>query len=112
MDTFELYETAWLAYSVLGLCFLTLISYQIKNFSWNVKFAIISFFAVGIFTPALVTCATTYAPLAVTALLDAETKGASALFDALVRLLALWGFIFFSGLGIRHYLKTRRANLK
>lgn len=112
METFELYKIAWLVYSILGLIFLALISYKTRKLSWNSKFAIISFLAVGIFTPAIVTDALTFAPLAITALLDAEIHGSTVLIDALIRLLALWGVIFFSGLGIRHYLRTRRANLE
>ncbi len=108
MDTFDLYGTAWLIYLVLGLSLLALIMYKIKDLSWNIKFAITSFLAVGAFTPDLVTDASTYAPLIITALLNAEVEGSSAIISALIRLVALWGGIFFSALGIRHYLKTKR----
>lgn len=107
METFNLYGTAWLVYFVLGLCLLALITYKIKDLNWNLKFAIISFLAVGAFTPDLVTDASTYAPLVITAMLNAEIEGSGAIISALIRLVALWGFIFFSALGIRHYLKTK-----
>jgi len=107
METFDLYGTAWLVYLVLGLCLLVMITYKIKNLNWNFKFAIISFLAVGAFTPDLVTDAGTYAPLVITALLNAEVEGSGTIISAFIRLVALWGFIFFTVLGIRHYLKTK-----
>ena len=109
MDSFELYGVAWLVYLVLGVCLLALIIYKIKDLNWNLKFAIISFFAVGAFTPDQVTDATTYAPLVITALLNAEVEGSGAITSAFIRLVALWGFVFFSTLAIRHYLKTKNS---
>ncbi len=108
MQTFELYGTAWLVYILLGLMLLALIAYKIKHFSWNIKFAIISFIAVGAFTPGTVVNAETYAPLVISALLKAEVEGSGAIITGLIQLTSIWGFLFFSFLGFKHYWLTRK----
>lgn len=107
MQTFELYGVAWLVYFILGLAFLALVSYKVKNLSWPIKFAIISFLAVGALTPDTVTNAETYAPLVITALLKAEVEGSKAIISGLVQLVITWGIVYFIGMSIRHYLSTR-----
>jgi len=109
MESFDFYGVAWLVYFVLGLCLLALIIYKIRKLNWNLRFAIISFLAVGAFTPDQVIDATTYAPLVITALLNAEVQGSGAITSALIRLMAIWGFIFFSTLATRHYLKAKKS---
>lgn len=111
MQTFELYGTAWLVYLLLGILFLTLVGYKTRQLSWNVKFGILSFLAVGAFTPDIVTNSTTYAPLAVTALLKAEVEGVSAITSALIKLVVTWGIIFFAMLATRHFWLTKKKNL-
>jgi len=106
MQTFELYGTAWLVYLGLGLVFLALVTYKVKNLSWHVKFGIISFLAVGAFTPDTVANAETYAPLVITSLLNAEVEGSSAIISGLIQLLIIWGIVFFSALAFRHYWRT------
>jgi len=112
MQTFELYGAAWLVYFVLGLAFLALVSYKVKNLAWPFKFAIISFLAVGALTPDLVSSdsvanAETYAPLVITSLLNAEVEGSKAIISGLVQLVIIWGIVFFIGMSIRHFLATR-----
>jgi len=112
MQTFELYGVAWLVYFILGLGLLALVAYKVQNLSWPVKFAIISFLAVGALTPDLVYSSTlanaeTYAPLVITALLNAEVEGSKAIVSGLVQLTIIWGIIFFIGMSIRHFLKSR-----
>ncbi len=108
MQTFELYGVAWLVYLTLGLALLALITYKIKNLSWHVKFGIISFLAVGALTPDTVTNAETYAPLVITALLNAEVEGSSAIINGLIQLFIIWGIVFFSALAFRHFMQTRK----
>lgn len=111
MQSFELYGEAWLTYLGLGIVLLALITYKIKDLSWNLKFGLISFIAVGAFTPDMVTNAETYAPLVISALLKAEIEGSSAIISGLIKLVIIWGIVFFSGLALRHFLQTRK-NLK
>ena len=108
MQTFELYSAAWLFYLGLGILLLALITYKIKNSSWHLKFAVISFIAVGAFTPDMVTNAQTYAPLVISALLKAEIEGVSAIISGLIKLLIIWGIVFFSALALRHFWQTRK----
>jgi len=108
MQTFELYGIAWLVYLVLGILLLALIGYKIRAFSWRVKFGILSFLAVGSLTPDLVSNAQTYAPLMITALLRAEVEGASAIISGLIKLVIVWGIVFSSALGIRHFWQARK----
>ncbi len=107
MQTFELYGVAWLVYFVLGLALLALIAFKVKNLSWPIKFAILSFLAVGALTPDTVTNSETYAPLVITALLKAEVEGSKAIISGLVQLVIIWGIIYFIGMSIRHFLTTR-----
>ena len=109
MQTFELYGTAWLVYLGLGVALIAMIAYMIKNFSWNIKFAIISFLAVGAFTPDIVANAETYAPLVITALLNAETAGSSAIISGLIKLLIIWGIVFFTSLATRHFWLAKKT---
>lgn len=106
METFEFYGVAWALYLVLGIIFLALVTYKVKNLSWHIKFAIISFLAVGAFTPDMVMNAKTYAPLVITALLNAEVEGSGAIVSGLIKLLIIWGIVFFSALAFRHYWRT------
>ncbi len=108
MQTFELYDAAWFAYLGLGILLLALINYKIKNLSWHFKFGLISFIAVGAFTPDMVTNAQTYAPLVISALLKAEVEGSSAIISGLIKLVIIWGIVFFSGLSLRHFWQTRK----
>lgn len=108
MQTFELYGVAWLVYLVLGIALLALISYKTKNLNWNLKFGIISFLAVGAFTPDMVANAETYAPLVITALLNAEVEGSSAIIGGLTRLFIVWGIVFFATLALRHFWRARK----
>ena len=107
MQTFELYGVAWLVYAIFGLAFLALVTYKIKNLSWPVKYAIISFLAVGALTPDTVTNAETYAPLVITSLLNAEVEGSKAIISGLVQLTIIWGIIYFIGMSLRHYLSSK-----
>ena len=106
MQTFELYGTAWLLYLGLGIIFLALVTYKVKDLSWHVKFGIISFLAVGAFTPDTVINAETYAPLVITALLNAEVEGSGSIVSGLIKLMIIWGIVFFSALAFRHYWRT------
>jgi len=106
MHTFEFYGAAWLVYLGLGLIFLALVTYKVKNLSWHLKFGIISFLAVGAFTPDTVVDAETYAPLVITALLNAEVEGSAAITSGLIQLMIIWGIVFFSALAFRHYWRT------
>jgi len=108
MQTFELYGAAWLTYLGLGIVLLALITYTIKGFSWHFKFGLISFIAVGAFTPDMVANAETYAPLVISALLKAEVEGSNAIVSGLIKLIIIWGIVFFSGLALRHFWKTRK----
>ena len=107
MQTFELYGLAWFVYLLLGAGLLFLVYIKIKNWQWNKMVALLSFLAVGAFTPATVLNAETYAPLVITAILNAETEGVSAIISGLVRLVIIWGIIFFSSMGIRHFWLTK-----
>ena len=109
MQTFELYGTAWLIYLGLGILLIAMIGYMIKNFSWNLKVAIVSLLAVGAFTPDTVANAETYAPLVLTALLKAETEGSSAIINGLIKLVIIWGIVFFSTLAIRHFWLAKKS---
>ncbi|MDQ7050450.1 MAG: hypothetical protein Q9M92_13345 [Enterobacterales bacterium] len=109
MQTFELYGTAWVVYMAFGVLLLALVGYKIRRFSWLVKFILLSFLAVGAFTPDLVKDSHTYAPLAITSLLDAEVEGVSAVISGLMRLLAVWGILVFTVLAGRHYYFSRKA---
>lgn len=108
MQTFELYGTAWLVYVGLGILLLALISYKTKELSWHVKFGLISLIAVGAFTPDMVANAETYAPLVISALLKAEVEGSSAIISGLIKLVVIWGIVFFSALSLRHFWQTRK----
>jgi hypothetical protein len=107
MQTFELYGTAWVVYLLLGIALLALIGFKIKQLSWSFQFGILSFLAVGAFTPAIVSSSNTYAPLVITALLNAEVEGSSAIVSGLIQLVIVWGIIFFAGLAIRHFWFAR-----
>ena len=107
MQTFELYGVAWLVYLILGSLLLALVSYQIKGLTWHMKFGIISFLAVGAFTPDTVVNAETFAPLVITALLNAEIEGSSAIVSGLLRLVIIWGIVFFAALAVRHFWRAR-----
>jgi len=108
MQTFELYGAAWMVYMGLGILLLLLVGYKIRRFSWLFKFILLSFLAVGAFTPELVKDSHTYAPIAITALLDAEVEGISAVISALIKLLVIWGILVFATLGGRHYWFSRQ----
>lgn len=112
MQTFELYGTAWFLYIALGLILLVMVAYALRKSTFNTKFAVISFIAVGAFTPDLVIDGDTLAPLVITALLKAEVEGSSSIVSALIKLFALWGIIFFGVLGFHHYRKTQLQNRK
>lgn len=112
METFELYGAAWLIYIALGICLLGLLSFKLKKSSWNIKFGFLSLIAVGAFTPAMVLNAKTYAPLILTSLLNAEVHGVSAIVSGLIKLVAIWGVIFFSALAIRHFIKAKKQKSK
>jgi len=112
METFEFYGVAWALYLVLGIIFLALVTYKVKNLSWHIKFAIVSFLAVGAFTPDMVVNAKTYAPLVITALLNAEVEGSGAIISGLIKLLIIWGIVFFSALAFRHYWRTYKTEKK
>ena len=103
MQSFEFYGLAWFIYILLGIVFLSLVYIKLKKFSWNTQVAIVSFLAVGALTPDTVANAETYAPLVLTALLKAEVDGLSAIISGLVKLVIIWGIVFFSALGIRHF---------
>jgi hypothetical protein len=108
MQTFELYGAAWLVYLSLGILLLALITYKIKNLSWHLKFGLISFIAVGAFTPDMIANTQTYAPLVISALLKAEVEGSSAIINGLIKLIIIWGIVFFSALSLKHFLQTRK----
>lgn len=108
MQTFELYGTAWAIYFALGLALMALVAIKTRKLHWNIKFSIISLLAVGAFTPDVVSNAETYAPLIITALLNAETEGASAIVGALIKLFAIWGISVFSFLAIRHFWMAKK----
>ncbi len=108
MQTFELYSAAWAAYLGLGILLLALITYKVKDLSWHLKFGLISFIAVGAFTPDMVANAQTYAPLVISAMLKAEVEGSSAIINGLIKLTIIWGIVFFSALSLRHFWQTRK----
>ena len=109
MQTFEFYGLVWLAYIGLGIIFLSLIAYKTKNLAWPVKFAILSFLAVGAFTPDSHVEAQTYAPLVITALLKAEIEGSKAIISGLIQLTIIWGIIFFIGMSLRQFLLKKKS---
>lgn len=108
MQTFELYSEAWIFYIALGIALLALITYQMRATSWNLRFAILSFLAVGAFTPDTVANAETFAPLVLTALLKAETEGSSAIVSGLVKLVIIWGIVFTGALAARHFWLAKK----
>ncbi len=108
MQTFELYGAAWLLYIFMGLILLALINYKTKNLSWHLRLLIISLLAVGAFTPDTVVNADTFAPLIVAALLKAEVEGSGAIIAGLLRLLIIWGIVFFTSLAMRHFWQARK----
>ena len=110
MQTFELYGTAWMVYMALGVILLLLVGYKIRHFSWLFKFILLSFLAVGAFTPDLVKDSHTYAPLAITSLLDAEVEGISAVVSGLLKLLVIWGILVFAVLAVRHYYFSKKTS--
>jgi len=103
MQTFELYGVAWFLYLLLAVALLVLVNLKTKNLSWNKRFALLSFLAVGALTPDSVANADTYAPLIITAFLNAEIDGVSAIISGFIQLLIIWGIVFFSLLAIRHF---------
>jgi hypothetical protein len=110
MQTFELYGTAWAVYIVLGICLLGLIYYGTRNSRWQTRYAIISFLAVGAFTPDTITSSDTFAPLVISALLKAEVEGSTAIVNGLTKLLILWGIVFFCSLAVRHFWFANKKN--
>ncbi len=111
-ETFELYSTAWLVYLGLGIFLLLLIAYKIRRLHWLVQFILLSFLAVGAFTPDLVKDSNTYAPLVITSLLDAEVEGVSAVISGLLKLLMIWGIVIFTVLAGRHFWLARYSKQK
>ncbi|MGB0495376.1 MAG: hypothetical protein ACPGJI_03390, partial [Kangiellaceae bacterium] len=57
--------------------------------------------------PDTVTDAETYAPLVITSLLNAEVEGSKAIISGLVQLTIIWGIVYFIGMSIRQFFKTR-----
>ncbi len=109
MQTFELYSEAWIFYIALGCTLLALIAYKMRASSWNLRFVILSLLAVGAFTPDTVANADTYAPLILTALLNAETEGSSAIINGLVKLIIIWGIVLTSTLAVRHFWLAKKT---
>jgi len=115
MQTFELYGVAWFLYLLLGIALLVLVNLKTKQLSWNKRFALLSFLAVGALTPDIVVNSDTYAPLIVTSLLNAEVEGVSAIISGFIKLFIIWGIVFFSLLAIHHFWlaknKTKQAEV-
>jgi hypothetical protein len=107
MEAFELYGTAWLVYILLGCGLLGLVYIKVRQLRWHTKYGILSFLAVGAFTPDTIASSDTFAPLVISALLKAEVEGSSAIVQGLIQLVILWGIIFFCGLAVRHFWLAR-----
>ena len=93
METFNLYVEAWAAYFGLGLLLLGLIYYKIRDRSGYLKFGLISFLAVGAFTPSFVGEGKTFAPLVINSLLNAEIEGSGAILSGFFQLVIVWAIV-------------------
>lgn len=112
MENFNLYPQAWALYIALGLVLLFLLDLKLRKFGFKTRVAILSLIAVGAFTPETVRDASSFAPLILTSLFNAELDGVSSIYKGLTTLVIVWGIVFASILGIRHLIGASRSGNK
>lgn len=109
MQSFDLYPQAWAIYIVLGLILLFLIDLKLKHTNFIVRIAVFYFIGVCAFTPQIVSESTSYAPLFLISLFNAEVEGVTTIYKGLITLGIIWSVLFFSTLGIKHFIQGHKT---
>lgn len=108
MHSFDLYPQAWILYIILGITLLFVVDLKLRNWRFAFRAGLLSFMAVGAFTPQTVTDTTLYAPLFLTSLLNAEVEGVTAIYQGLFTLVITWGIVLALTLAIKHFIDAKQ----